>query len=344
MRAFIVSWALDTNGQNARYVQAAQRYGADMRSLIVGKYDPAAVGGRYKAAADKIGTLEIRSAHRSEAYFNFPWTDIRWDHRTFSEVRQLARMADVIHLNNSHMAARRLMVTNKPFLLHHHGTLFRNKPGPLLEWAYRNNAVQAVSTVDLMKIAPDELTWLPTAYDMDDLWARRKPREPDGKIRIVSAPTNREWKSTVALETAVRELQADKVPVELVLVERKTWAECMAVKATADMYFDQVILGYGCNAIEAWGMGIPVIAGADEWTLDRMRKEFNGPLPFYSATVETIGEAIRKMVKSKALREKWAEKGREHALKFHAERPALARLAELYVRAVEAKRPAQVVA
>ena len=34
-------------------------------------------------------------------------------------------------------------------------------------------------------------------------------------------------------------------------------------KGRADVFVDQMILGYGCNAIEAWGMGIPVIAGVD---------------------------------------------------------------------------------
>src|SRR5690606_27554167 len=129
------------------------------------------------------------------------------------------------------------------------------------------------------------------------------------------------------LEAAVRQLQAEGLPVELVLVEGRTWAECLTVKATADIYFDQVLLGYGCNAIEAWGMGIPVVAGADEWTLAQMRKEWNlgkRPMPFHEATEATIADALRELVQSPDLRAEVAKRGHAHAQKYHAERPALA--------------------
>lgn len=339
MDALILSAALDTNGQNARYVRAAQKWGTDpdaLKAMALGNADPAGVVGRFQIAAEKLGGLSIRSAHKAEAYFEFPH-DIIWDRRTDVEVRRLAREADVIHLNNSHRAYRQLHL-RQPALLHHHGTLFRNKPASLLSVAKRFGFVQAVSTIDLLQWAPDELTWLPTAYDVAELAAlgATHRREPDGRIRVVSAPTNRMWKSTDALQAAVRSLQAEGLPIDMVLVEGTTWAECMKTKATADIYFDQVILGYGCNAIEAWGMGIPVIAGADAWTLARMRQEY-GTLPFYEATVETIADAIRSLANSADMRAEYAGLGLAHVLRFHDERPALTRLAELYMAAIQAR-------
>ena len=336
MEALIVSTALDTNGQNYRYAEAAKRWGADpdvLKSLVVGKYDPADVGGRFRVAAEKLGGLAIRTAHMAEAYFDFP-RDIRWSRSTQAEVQQLADECDVIHLNNSEKAYIQLRMpkVRKPGILHHHGTLFRGTYGPaLMQFARRFNIVQAVSTIDLQRRAPEILHWLPTAYDLDALAviAAENRREPDGKVRVVSAPTNREIKSTALLQAAIAQLQAEGLPVELVLIENRPWAECLAIKATADIYFDQVKLGYGCNAIEAWGMNIPVIAGADEWTLERMTAEF-GRLPFYTATEETIADAIRAMVQSSDLRAEWAGIGREHNERFHAEKSALSRLAELY--------------
>lgn len=338
----ILSYALDTNGQNARYVKAAQRWGHHgdvLRVLGLGNQDPAGVLGRFQEASEKLGGVVIRSAHKSEAYFEFP-RDILWDRATDTEVKRLAREADVIHLNNN-WRAYQVLHLKQPALLHHHGSLFRSDPGYLLGVARHRGFVQAVSTVDLLKPAPDELTWLPTAYDIDALAAFGVAHrgERDGRLRIVSAPTNRMWKSTDALELAVKGLQAEGLPVDLVLIEGKTWAECLAVKATADVYFDQVILGYGCNAIEAWGMGIPVIAGADPWTLARMRQEFRGPgnplgaLPFYEATPETIAQSIRAMMKSN-VRAEYAERGMAHVRRFHDEKPALEKLVELYARAM----------
>ena len=47
MNALILSYALDTNGQNARFVKAAQKHGADVLNVLaMGKADPAGVVSR----------------------------------------------------------------------------------------------------------------------------------------------------------------------------------------------------------------------------------------------------------------------------------------------------------
>lgn len=328
---------IDTNGQNARYAKAADRWGAHpdvvTKVMALGKVDPAGVVGRFAKYANKGQTLHIRSAHKSEAYFAFPG-DIRWDKHTEPEVRRLAAEADVLHLNNSDRAYR-LLHLRKPALLHHHGSLFRADPQRWFGIARYHRMIQAVSTIDLQREDPKTLHWLPTAYDLEELAAiRAEHRRPeDGVIRIVSAPTNREYKATVALGEAVRRLQKEGLAIELVIVEGRPWRECLIEKAKADILFDQVAFGYGCNAVEAWGMGIPVIAGADGWTEDRMTAEWGG-LPYYRAAYDGIAEAIRPLVESADLRAEWAERGAVHAAKYHAEKPALARLAELYTKAI----------
>ena len=342
MDAIILSNALDTNGQNARFVRASAKYGDApdvLKALALGKTDPAGVVGRFQLAAEKYGTLAIRSANRAQTYFNFP-SDIVWNRQTEAEVKGLVEAADLIHLNNSYAAVSRFRV-QKPMLLHHHGSLFREDPAHMLDVARSRRMTQAVSTIDLTRPAPHLLHWLPTAYDIDELEAFSKKRatlkervKPDGRIRIVSCPTKRAYKATEPLIAAVAHLQGEGLPVDLVLVEGKTWQECMATKATADVLFDQVAFGYGCNAVEAWGMGIPVIAGADEWTLAQMRKEWGG-LPFYEATETTIADAIRDLVLSRDLRAEWAGRGTAHVRKYHDERPALARLAELYAMTID---------
>lgn len=345
MDALILSYAFDTNGQNARYVKASAKWGTDegvLKALALGKYDPAAVVRRFQAAADKTENLRIRSAHHSEHLYQSMPADIVWDRASDRQVRQLALEADIIHLNNSWRPWQRLNLRElvngrfrkieKPLLLHHHGSLFRQDPKGMLSKARQLGAVQAVSTVDLMRASPSLLHWLPTAYDVDWLveFGNEHRRPPDGRIRVVSAPTNRMWKSTETLEAAVATLQAEGLPIDLLLIENRPWAECMALKATADIYFDQVKLGYGCNAIEAWGMGIPVIAGADEWTLTKMREVYgSASLPFYEATEETVADAIRALM-TKRTRTTYANRGMRHIRTFHDERPALTRLAELY--------------
>ena len=334
MKVVILSNWLDTNGQNARYVRAAERWGDDpevLKVLAIGKYDPAGVAARFAEAASKVeGPLVIREAHRAVYdVLQFPG-DIKWERGNDRMVRALAAEADLIHLNNSPVTYQRLKLTDKPALLHHHGSLFRKDPQYMLGIARRHGMLQAVSTVDLMEPAPELLHWLPTAYDGDMLKAVRKEnkRKADGKLRVVSCPTNPVYKSTEALEAAVKALQDEGLPVELVIAADLPWAEALAIKATADVVFDQVMFGYGCNGVEAWGMGLPVIAGGQPWTLAKMR-EMWGDLPFYEATEQTIVSAIRAML-DKDTRKEYAAKGTAHFARYHAERPALERLAELY--------------
>jgi hypothetical protein len=179
------------------------------------------------------------------------------------------------------------------------------------------------------------LHWLPTAYDVAALRAfgEKGRRKSDGRMRVVHCPTNRQLKATDALIAAVDELRAEGLPIDLDIVEGRPWSETMQRKAQADVLFDQTMFGYGCNAVEAWALGIPVIAGADDWTLQRMKSEF-GELPFLLADDKTIADALRTMMSSD-VRTEYGAKGHAHVLKYHDEKPALARLVELYLLTIE---------
>jgi hypothetical protein len=338
------------DGQNARWKAAADRLGGGLTALIYSAgQDLAGIGARYAAAAQRFaeGRLRIRSVHISDTYIRYPY-DIKLQGNG-GAVKRLYHAADVVHLNNTiHGWERFDHGQRKPVLLHHHGTIFRTRPRRLLVQARRFGFEQAASTVDLAAIAPEVISWLPTAYNLDELAALRDQhrRPDDGLVRIAHAPTNRTIKSTEALVYAIEQLKSEGLPVDLDLIERVTWAECLRRKAAADVYFDQVILGYGCNAVEAWGMGMPVVAGVDPQraekighpipagTRDLMLKEYGGSLPFYEANERNIADALRPLVQSADLRAHWAAKGMEHVWRFHAEAPALAKLVELYLRAI----------
>jgi hypothetical protein len=328
--AFIISFAQDTNGQNARFVRAAEKYGVDViRSFAIGSDDPAGVVARLQAAANKGEALRIRSAHRVTHYFEFP-NDIVWTPMTEPFIKELLRKADVVHLNNSFRAVSRFHI-NKPMLLHHHGSMFRNNAVNMLGVAKHHKMAQAVSTVDLMKPAPDVLRWLPSAYDIDELQriGKANRREPDGRVRIVHAPTNRALKHTDLFLSIVQKLQWDGYPIDVVIVEGKTNAETLVEKAKADIVYDQIAFGYGCNGIEAWGLGVPVIAGGEPWTLHKMRDMW-GALPFAEADERSLATVTEDLIASASMRAEYAERGLAHVRKYHDERPALSILLELY--------------
>ncbi len=332
----------DTGGQNIRWKQAADNVGSEVLKALIHSagQDSGGVAIRYQLAANGDPRLSIRAVHASDTYIKYP-TDIRWSGNE-GAIQRLYAEADVIHLNNYIWGYLRFdKGQRKPTVLHHHGSVFRSDPRRHLQLAKRHNMESAVSTIDLMKPAPELLTWLPTAYNLAELRAiRGRHRRPaDGKVRIAHAPTDRGIKSTDALIAAVDALKAEGLPVELDVIEGVSWAQCLARKAAADIYFDQVQLGYGCNAVEAWGMGMPVIAGAAPWTLDRMGKEFGGVLPFYTATEDTILDAVRVLVTSVDARAEYVEHGTNHVERFHAERPALERLLGVYLKAIARRKP-----
>jgi hypothetical protein len=296
-------------------------------------YDAAGDGARTKAAFDRHSDWRYRWAVRRPGRYGYP-TDLPWP-----QARAEWRRADVVHLALGFEAETLLRAPRRPTVVHHHGTAFRQNRDQLLREQRERKATGLVSTLDLYLAAPSDLEWSPTPYDLGWLASLRRSID-DGILRIAHAPTNRDSKSTGPFLAAVGRLSRE-LRLDLLLVEGKSWRQCLAAKASADIYFDQVLTGYGCNAIEAWGMGIPVIAGVDAaeatrrghsipaGTLDEMVRRF-GSLPFVLADEGTIYEALRLLAEPSS-RATWAARGLAHVRAFHDEVlvvPALQRVFE----------------
>lgn len=301
MRVFIYAAGPDTAGQGFRIADGFRRLTPDWA---------------------------VTSIHQTATYMRYP---SQRHERNSRSLRRLYDEADVVHLRNTMFGWERFdQGQGKPVVLHHHGTLFRNDHAIMHPYAAAIGAVQLVSTVDLELLAPG-LTWLPAPYNLAPLRAIREGYEPGDVVRIAHAPTNRRIKSTEAVIAAVDELKARGLPVELDLIERRSWDECLARKVRADIYVDQLILGYGCNAVEAWAMGMPVVANAaDPAVLARMRELFDGPLPFYQATEETLADRLAELASSESLRREWTAIGTAHVERHHDERQVLPMLADIY--------------
>lgn len=227
----------------------------------------------------------------------------------------------------------------KPIVVHHHGSHFRNNAERLYAEGQAIGALQVVSTVDLLLSVPKgELEWLPQVIDVDAMAAIRNAwHRPDGRLRIVQAPTNWEKKGTREVIGAVAAL-ARRYPVEMVLIDGSLrpptpWLDCIAQKATCDVLVDQFELGYGNNAVEAWALGMPVVSGARPEIAARMRKEYHRRgLPFIEATVDTVEGVLEAVIRDPSLRAAYAKKGMEHVRRFHSQEAVVARLTELYAR------------
>lgn len=283
----------------------------------------AAIG---RAFEDEPG-WQFRAIISTLNYIDYP-RQYSWNRET---VEQMWREADVIHLHHNLIGPERLTkgwkgfrLPRRPYLVHFHGTGFRENHREHLRVLRRWRAYGVVATVDLALLAPD-LPWLPCPVgDLPQRIARN-----DGMVCIAHAPTDRNIKGTAAFLEAVDRLRSEGHDVYFDLIEGVTWAECLQRKAQADIYYDQVQLGYGNNAIEVWGMGIPVVAGAQPATLAEMQRRF-GSLPFYEASESTIYDALKALVQSPDLRAEYSAKGLAHVERFHDQRVVVEQLKAIY--------------
>lgn len=245
-------------------------------------------------------------------------------------VRQHYRSADVIQLRNTlHGWTYFDDGAGKPIVLLYHGSHYRKEHAELGAEARRVGAVQVVSTIDLT-LCEGDATWIGSPYDATELAAlRERYYRPSERIRIAHAPTDRRIKGTDHF-LEIFERLSRRYPVDLVLIENRTWAECLRQKATADIFYDQLELGYGGNAVEAWGMGLPVIAGVADPRVHAAMVAKWGRLPFLSATTDTLEAQLEALIQSEQARQEVAQLGHEHFDRWHDERVVIPQLMDLY--------------
>jgi hypothetical protein len=294
---------------------------------------------------------EVNAMVAASNYIEYP-EDVP---HSLAALERLYAAADVVHLNHTlHGHLWYDKGRQKPTVLEHHGlhkgSFDIDFPGAIAQ-AAGMGCVQIGSTVNLELFGP--ITWAPIPYDLAALAALKAsaprvepvparnarnahtrnddfpllldppgldPRATDVQlITIAHAPTNREIKSTAAFIAAIKLLQEIGLPVRGLLIENRPHSECLRLKAAADIFVDQLVLGYGCNAIEAWGMGIPVVGGVSnpKWR-SHMVARWEG-MPLFEATEATLAKRLTTLVISRSLREEYIEQGRVHVERFHSQ-------------------------
>lgn len=302
MRVLIHSTGQDTGGQGSRIKELLERH---------------------------VEGIEVRSAIVSQTYIGYP-TDVLIQGERHAQ--ELFDWADVLHLRHRLIAWKQYSGKRaRPTVLHHHGTFFIDNHPKLYPEAKHLGMLQFVSGLEMQEMEPGTV-WLPQPHDMDALAAiRRKVFRRHNTLRIVQCPT-RPSKGTAIVQEAVKRL-AEQHDFEFEVVSGVSWAECLARKARADIFIDQIgpgAWGYGNNAVEAWAMGMPVISEAPDPKVHRRMLDTWGELPFLSTHGSTVEEQLERLITSKPLREEYAARGEAHGRAFH-DYPVVARqLSETY--------------
>lgn len=283
-----------------------------------------------KHALEKHTDWTVRSVTRHQNYIEYE-QDIFWPTGEFlnDDLLTLFAEADVVHVMERWQAVS--MFPNwqaKPMVFHSHGTEFRvDRTAEILRTTKEYGVQHIVSTIDLTLLDPNA-EWLPNPADLAHLAALRSLTKRR-KLRIVHSPTNRTIKSTDDFLAATEGLNVD-----VDLIEWTTYNDCLLRKAKADIFYDQLHIGYALSAIEAMAMGIPVVSGAFDFTILNLMQYTFGYLPFYLTDQSRLRSRIEDMVNDERLRRDFGELGRYHVNRWHDEAKVVARLAEIYERAI----------
>ena len=152
---------------------------------------------------------------------------------------------------------------------------------------------------------------------------------PERLLKVVHAPNHREFKGTKYLEAAISALQLEGAPIELVLVENLTNDEALEVYRTADVIFDQCLIGFhGYFALEAMALGKAVmcyIRKPDEYLL------YPQECPIINTHVDTLQEDLRRLVSSREELDSIGQRGRQYVERHYSREAFADRLRRAYL-------------
>ena len=143
----------------------------------------------------------------------------------------------------------------------------------------------------------------------------------NGVVTVCHAPNHRGFKGTEFLMEIVKQLQAEGLKVELILMEKIQNEQVRTVlRSQADILVEQIICtGYGMNGLEGLACGLPVISNLedDNYVLPMRRWSYFSECPIVSASPESLVNVLRELIVNPELRRRLGEGGRKYVEKYH---------------------------
>lgn len=301
-----------------------------MHILALSRIDCAAAGYFLSKAINRYTSHESRMMRlRGRNIYEFP-TDIV--EPSEERLRTFWAWADVIHVHDFAWPLMPLGCDpgSKPTVVTYHGTAYRRNHKKHDRASRERGWLRTVSTLDLTLISGAK--WMPdTRLDMSKFLPGARE-----DFTVVHAPTNRDVKSTAVVVQAVKSLRAQGVCLDL--IEDTPYHECLERKRRGYVLVDQFELGYGCNAIEAWALGLVVVADARLEILEAMKKEI-GYIPFVRSSLKELPDTILRLKEDPAFYREAQERGWQHWQNFHAPDIVAERAVAFYEEVLERHRP-----
>jgi hypothetical protein len=129
----------------------------------------------------------------------------------------------------------------------------------------------------------------------------------EGRPRIVHAPSDGSIKGTPMILDALEQLRI-RYDFDLILVEKKTHEEALAIYRSADIAIDQVLAGwYGGFAVEMMAMGKPVACYIREQDMKFVPEAMKYDMPIFKINPGRLIEDIAAILDRRA---EWPHRGR----------------------------------
>lgn len=150
-----------------------------------------------------------------------------------------------------------------------------------------------------------DAVFLPYASCEIETFVPQWPR-PNGRPRIVHAPSNGGIKGTPSILAALQALQP-RFDFELVLVENTPHAEALKIYSDCDLAIDQILAGwYGGYAVEMMAMGKPVACAIRDEDLQFVPTAMQAELPFFRLRPGHLADDLATILVAQA---RWPEAG-----------------------------------
>jgi glycosyltransferase involved in cell wall biosynthesis len=262
-----------------------------LRIVQLCSIDPGMVVFRLHTAINTTTPHEsIMASTRHDRPYKEPYQyDVSEDRET---LRHAISTADLVHCHLSYQEFFQLGVrTGAPVIIHHHGTMFRERPEKCAQVDERRADVRLVSNLELMQY-DDDLNFLPNPVHVGRYkkYADQvRPSWDERPFRVAHSPSKRELKGTDEFLNACDELQKMGFDIEPVLIENETLEHSIKTKAKCHAVFDSFWLGMQCAGLEAAACGVPVIAG--DRTVKGRYVDRLGEVPYVFADTEAGLEA-----------------------------------------------------
>jgi hypothetical protein len=156
---------------------------------------------------------------------------------------------------------------------------------------------------------------------------------------VVHAPSDRLTKGTAGVLEAVETLRRSGMDFDFELVEGLTQAEARGVYERADVYIDQLHVGwYGAAAVELMALGKSVVCFLRPDDFQFLPPALVSDLPIVSATAETLADRLAHLLAlPDAERSELGRRGRAYVERWHDPVKIAEHLKERYLAAPSAR-------